>query len=116
MVYRDAGSRGAGVCGAHEKNIYTYLNELALESAPGSNGLFFFPYLLGERAPLWNEYARGMFIGMGMDMKRSDLIRSVFEGTAYALRHVMETDKASGAKARFLGSAAAVPKAVPGPR
>lgn len=87
---------------AHNKNIYTYLNELALESKPGAGGLFFFPYLLGERAPLWNEYARGMFIGMGMDMKRSDLIRSVFEGTAYALRHVMETVKESGAKANVL--------------
>ncbi len=87
---------------AHGKNIYTYLNELALESKPGSNGLFFYPYLLGERAPLWNEYARGMFIGMGMDMKRSDLVRSVFEGTAYALRHVMEMVKESGAKAKIL--------------
>ncbi len=82
--------------------IYDYLNQQALESPAGSNGLFFFPYLLGERAPLWNEYARGMFIGMGMDMKRSDLTRSVFEGTAYALRHVMETVKASGAKADCL--------------
>lgn len=87
---------------AHGKNIYTYLNELALESAPGSGGIFFFPYLLGERAPLWNEYARSMFIGMGMEMKRSDLVRSVFEGTAYALRHVMETVKESGAKADIL--------------
>lgn len=87
---------------SHNKNIYTYLNELALESKPGSNGIFFFPYLLGERAPLWNDYARGMFIGMGIDMKRSDLIRSVFEGTAYALRHVMETIKASGAEAKVL--------------
>ena len=69
----------------HDLNIYTYLNELALESKPGAGGLFFFPYLLGERAPLWNEYARGMFIGMGMDMKRSDLVRAVFEGTAVAL-------------------------------
>lgn len=87
---------------ANNINIYTYLNELALESKPGSNGIYFFPYLLGERAPLWNEYARGMFIGIGMDMKRSDLVRSVFEGTAYALRHVMETVKASGAKAELL--------------
>lgn len=86
----------------HDLNIYTYLNELALESKPGSGGLFFFPYLLGERAPLWNEYARGMFIGMGMDMKRSDLVRSVFEGTAYALRHVMETVKEAGASAEVL--------------
>ena len=84
----------------HDLNIYTYLNELALESKPGAGGLFFFPYLLGERAPLWNEYARGMFIGMGMDMKRSDLVRAVFEGTAFALRHVMETVKEGGAKSR----------------
>ena len=84
----------------HDLNIYTYLNELALESKPGAGGLFFFPYLLGERAPLWN--ARGMFIGMGMDMKRSDLVRAVFEGTAFALRHVMETVKEAGATAELL--------------
>ncbi len=87
---------------AKGENIYSYLNELALESKAGSGGIFFFPYLLGERAPLWNEYARGMFLGIGMDMKRSDLVRSVFEGTAYALRHVMETVKASGARAEVL--------------
>ena len=51
---------------------------------------------------MWNEYARGMFIGMGMGMKRCELVRSVFEGPAYALRHVMETVKASGAKANVL--------------
>jgi len=87
---------------AHDKNIYSYLNELALKSKPGSGGIFFYPYLLGERAPIWNDYARGMFIGMSMDMKREDLIRSVFEGTAYALRHVIETVKESGAKANVL--------------
>lgn len=85
---------------AEEKgvDIYTYLNELALEAEPGAGGLFFYPYLLGERAPLWNDYARGMFIGMGMNTKRSELVRSIFEGTAYALRHVMETIKESGAQ------------------
>ena len=86
----------------HNKNIYTYLNELALESQAGSGGILFFPYLLGERAPLWNEYARGMFIGMEMGMKRSELVRSVFEGTAFALRHVVETVKESGAKLDLL--------------
>ena len=45
-------------------NIYTYLNELALEAPAGCGGLLFFPYLQGERAPLWNNYASGMFIGM----------------------------------------------------
>ena len=84
------------------KNIYTYLNELALEAMPGSKGLLFYPYILGERAPLWNDYARGMFIGMGMDMTRPEFVRSVFEGTAYALRHVIETIRERGAEASLL--------------
>jgi xylulokinase len=87
---------------SHNIDIYSYLGKLALESPPGSNGIFFFPYLLGERAPLWNEHARGMFIGLGMEMKRTDLIRSVYEGTAYALRHVMETIREAGAQAKTL--------------
>lgn len=89
-------------CEKNDKNIYTYLNERALHADPGSNGLFFFPYLLGERAPIWNEYARAMFIGLEMGMSRDDLIRSVFEGTAYALRHVVETVKESGGKCNAL--------------
>lgn len=83
-------------CEQNGLNIYTYLNQRALETDPGSNGLLFFPYLLGERAPIWDESARGMFIGLDMEMKREDLIRSIFEGTAYALRHVIETVKESG--------------------
>lgn len=84
------------------KDIYSYLNELALDAGPGSGGLYFFPYLLGERAPLWNDYAKGMFIGLDMHTKRHDLVRSVFEGTSYALRHVMETVRASGARVDVL--------------
>jgi xylulokinase len=84
------------------KDVFSNLNEMALDAKPGSNGLIFFPYLLGERAPLWNEYVRGMFIGLGMEMSRAELYRSVLEGTAYALRHVIETIRASGGKAVLL--------------
>lgn len=86
----------------NDKNIFTYLNELALGAKPGSDGLFFYPYLLGERAPLWNDHARGMFIGLGMETSRADMIRAVFEGTAFALRHVIETVRAAGATAECL--------------
>lgn len=86
-------------CAANDKNIFSYLNELALEAEPGSGKLIFFPYLMGERAPLWNDHARGMFIGLSMTTTRADLIRSVFEGTSFALRHVIETVRESGAKA-----------------
>ena len=81
---------------AQGKNVYTYINELAETVPAGSNGVMFFPYLLGERAPLWNSHARGMFIGMSLDTKHEDYTRAVFEGTAFALRHVVETIKASG--------------------
>lgn len=84
------------------KDVYTYLNELALTAGPGAGGLIFFPYLLGERAPLWNDHARGMFIGLSMTTSRAELVRSVFEGTAFALRHVMETIRESGGEARLL--------------
>lgn len=83
-------------------NVYELLNQEAMEVPAGSNGVMFFPYLLGERAPLWNSYARGMFIGMSLDTTREEMVRSVFEGTAFALRHVMETVKESGAVANCL--------------
>ena len=86
----------------HGENIFAYLNELALEAPAGCRGLYFFPYLLGERAPLWNDHAKGMFIGMGMDTSRAELTRSIFEGTAFALRHVMETIRESGGTARTI--------------
>ncbi|MFR8547208.1 MAG: xylulokinase [Lachnospiraceae bacterium] len=82
----------------HGVDIHSYLNGQALKAAPGAAGVFFYPYLMGERAPIWNEYARGMFLGLGMDTTRNDLIRSIYEGTAYALRSVIETIKASGAE------------------
>lgn len=83
-------------------NVYEYLNREALEVAPGSDGLLFFPYMLGERAPLWNSYSRGMFIGMSLNTERKHFVRSVFEGTAFALRHVMETIKEAGGQAECL--------------
>ena len=77
-------------------DAYTYMNEAAMNVSAGSHGTMFFPYLLGERAPLWNSHARGMFVGMSMSTRHEDFLRAVFEGTAFALRHVVETVKASG--------------------
>jgi gluconokinase len=53
--------------------------------APGSEGLVFAPYLLGERAPLWDPQARGVFIGFGMQHTRAHLIRATIEGIVYCL-------------------------------
>lgn len=85
------------------KNIYDYMNKVALKIAPGADGLFFYPYMAGgERAPLWNSHARGMFIGLNLTTDRAHIIRSIFEGTAYALRHVMDSIKDAGGVAENL--------------
>jgi xylulokinase len=58
--------------------------------APGSHGLLFLPYLRGERAPIWDERARGAFIGLTADHTRAHCARAVYEGVALGIRHVLE--------------------------
>lgn len=77
-------------------DVYARMNEMAARSAPGANGLLFLPYLHGERAPLWSSAARGMLIGLTTDTTQEDMARAVFEGTAFALRHVVETIRETG--------------------
>lgn len=86
----------------HGLNMFDHLNQLALEAPAGSGGLIYFPYMLGERAPLWNSHAKGMFIGMSLDTQRKHIVRSIFEGTAFAVRHVMDTILAAGGQANCL--------------
>ena len=78
------------------EDVYARINEMAAFSPPGSNGLLFLPYLHGERAPLWDTAAQGMFIGLDMDTTQEDMARAVFEGTAFALRHVLDTVRETG--------------------
>ena len=63
---------------------------LAASSPPGSNRLLYLPYLQGERTPVWDPLARGVLIGFTPSTTRGDLARAVFEGTAFALRQVIE--------------------------
>lgn len=51
----------------------------------------FVPYLAGERAPVWRPDTRATFWGVGMEHDQADLIRAVFEGVAFSLRHLFET-------------------------
>lgn len=54
--------------------------ESAEQVSPGSDGLLFLPFLLGERAPVWNEKARGIFWGLDIRHNKSHFIRAVLEG------------------------------------
>ncbi len=72
------------------EDVYDLLTAQAAQAPPGSKGLIFLPYLSGERTPLWNPYARGVFFGATLGHNRNDFLRSVLEGAAFAIRHVVE--------------------------
>jgi len=65
--------------------------DAARSSPPGANRLVFLPYLLGERAPLWDPQARGVFFGLSLAHRQADVCRAVLEGVAFAIRHLLET-------------------------
>ncbi|MDF7683347.1 gluconokinase [Lactobacillus sp. ESL0679] len=69
---------------------YEQASSLAAQSPAGAHGLIFYPFLGGERAPLWDANARGAFFGLGQVHDRSDMIRAVLEGIAYNLKHVLQ--------------------------
>ncbi|NCC44937.1 MAG: carbohydrate kinase, partial [Clostridia bacterium] len=88
-----------GVCG---KSSLVQLNEIAEEIAPGSEGVVFLPYMAGERSPIWNPDAKGVFYGLDFSKTKGHMVRSCMEGVAYALRHNLEVAEHAGAKAEVL--------------
>ena len=69
---------------------YDLINEEIARSPVGANGVMFLPYLLGERAPRWNADARGAFLGLKMENKREDVLRSVLEGITMNLAVILD--------------------------
>ena len=74
----------------------------AAHVAPGAGGLVFLPYLAGERAPIFDEGARGVLFGLTLAHGPEHLARAALEGAAFALRHVAEPLAEAGAPVREL--------------
>ena len=81
---------------------FAEMSELAEQAPAGSGGVTFLPYMAGERSPIWNPKACGVFFGLNFGVTRGQMIRACMEGVAYALRHNLETAEAAGAKAGIL--------------
>ncbi len=63
----------------------------AAAAPAGCSGLVFLPYLDGERSPLWDSTARAVFFGLTLEHGRPHYTRAVYEGVAFAVRHILET-------------------------
>lgn len=57
----------------------------------GSDGLLFLPYLLGERAPIWDANARGSYFGLNIKHERQHFIRATIEGILYEVYSIGKT-------------------------
>lgn len=67
----------------NERYPYEIMEKDAGESDIGARGLIFLPYLLGERTPIWDDNARGVFFGLERMHTRKDMTRAVFESTGF---------------------------------
>jgi xylulokinase len=69
---------------------YEFIIKEAEKVPPGSEGLLWLPYLMGERTPHLDAQARGMWFGLTAAHTRAHLIRSILEGVAFSLRDSLE--------------------------
>jgi gluconokinase len=64
------------------------MQELITEASKvpvGADGLLFLPYLLGERAPIWNANARGAYFGLNIKHEKKHFVRATIEGILYEI-------------------------------
>jgi xylulokinase len=81
---------------------YEALSALAAQIPAGANGLICLPYFSGERTPINDPWARGVFAGLTLSHTRAHLYRALLEGTAYGVRHNVETMRQLGVPPRRL--------------
>jgi xylulokinase len=75
---------------------YELLSHEAATAPAGSEGLFFLPYLTGERTPHADPNARGAWVGLSLRHGRAHLVRSVIEGATFAMRDCLEIIQGMG--------------------
>lgn len=94
------------------RSAFTLMGGAAAKSPPGAGGLFFHPYLQGERSPYWDPQLRASFTGVTTRHERGDFIRAVMEGVAFSLRdcrRVLESMNLPTNEIRLIGGGAKDP-------
>lgn len=72
-------------------DAFPILADEAKRSPPGANGLLMLPYFSGERTPIHDVNAKGVFFGLNLTHTRGDMYRALIEGIAHGTRHVTDT-------------------------
>ncbi|MGB7980617.1 MAG: FGGY-family carbohydrate kinase [Candidatus Nanopelagicales bacterium] len=88
-LFLDAAPRPIGLDQQYA-SLLDYLTATIAEVPPGSGGVLFAPWLHGSRSPFEDPNVRGMFLNIGLDTGKRQLIRAVVEGIAYNKRLLLE--------------------------
>ena len=78
-------------------SVYDYMDALAGSVPAGCDGLLYLPYLAGEKSPIWDSDARGVFFGMSLNSNYNTFIRAIMEGVAFSIRDCIEIIPKNGA-------------------
>ena len=96
MWYSVSATNAAALCMRWFRDVwgfpgYDAIDEEAAKSPVGANGVFFHPYLQGERCPYWDANLRASFTGVSISSTRGDFARALMEGVAFSLRDCYRT-------------------------
>ncbi len=91
MWYSVSATNAAALCQRWMRDTWGFANYAAMDaeaatSPIGANGVFFHPYLQGERCPYWDPDLRASFTGVSIASTRGDFCRALLEGVAFSLR------------------------------
>jgi xylulokinase len=88
-IVRNWAGAEAAEAAAHGLSPHQHLDRLAA-GLPRDGALLFLPYVLGEKTPLMDPYARGTLVGLGLHHGIADIWRAALEGVAFGFRHHVE--------------------------
>jgi xylulokinase len=95
------------------QGVFELFSAQVERTSPGAHGLIFVPYMAGERTPLWNTNARGVFFGLSYNTTRGDVLRAIMEGCAFAVYDNIRVAERQGVTiGECLGSGGATHSAV----
>ncbi len=89
-------------CEKKDSDVYDLMTKQAAKIPSGADGLIYLPYLMGERSPVLDPEARGVFFGLSARHTRAHLTRAVLEGVTLSQRHNLEVLKEMGLKTATL--------------
>ena len=93
---RELGAAEEAQAAVEQSNAFEVLSKEASMVPVGANGVVFLPYMAGERSPIWDRDAKGVFYGLSYATTRADMVRAVMEGCAFTLEHNLRTSAETG--------------------